>query len=238
MEADDAVLIALLNRPRDLEIVHAEHWYRIPAQRAPEHSIHARYLAFYLTSAFGDDRWSIREYAPVRGHELVRRGDLFPLEADHPRANEPYYKLQLGPMIQLPRPITSRRGRRILFVWTNGERFSRAVEIDDLLGKSAADDLLWDALKSAGIGAEHQVVVRDRRARYRVDYWIPCGDGVLAVLLGDTPQLPKSKKWRELDLSEEEVLSSPAQCVERIASMVGEMGNAKYTPEQPHEHSH
>lgn len=238
MEADDTVLIVLLNRPRDLEIVESEHWYRVPARRAPAHAIHARYLAFYLTSAFGAGRWSIREYAPVRGHELVRRGDLFPLEADHPRADEPYLKFQLGPLIQLPRAIVSQRGRRILFVWTNGERFSRAVEIDDLLGKSAADDLLWDALKTAGIHAERQVAIHDRQGRYRVDYWIACERGHLAVQLSGSPPLPKSKQWHTLEIVEDEIFAKLNQCVERISNMILEMGNAKYTSEQPHEHSH
>lgn len=232
------VLIVLLNRPHDLEIVHSEHWYRIPTRRAPAHAIHARYIGFYLTSAFRDDRWSIREYAPVRGHELVRRSDLFPLQLDHPRAAEPYYKFQLGPLIQLPRPIVSPRGRRLLFVWTNGERFSRAVEIDDLLGKSAADDLLWDALKTAGVHGERQVAIRDRRGRYRVDYWIPCVQGHLAVQFSGSPLLPKSRKWRVLEIDEDKVFDELDQCVERILRMTREMGNIKYTSEQPHEHPH
>ncbi len=238
MEPDDTVLVVLLNCPRDLEILQSEHWYRVPARRAPAHSIHARFLAFYLTGAFGDNRWSIREYAPVRGHEMVRRGDLFPDEADHPRVDEPYLKFQLGPLIQLPRPIVSPRGRRILFVWTTGERFSRAVEIDDLLGKSAADDLLWDALKTAGIRAERQVAVRDRRGRYRVDYWIPCEQGHLAIQLSGSLPLPKNRKWRALEISEDEISAKLDQCIERISRMIREMGNAKYTSEQPHEHSH
>ena len=173
MDADEVVLVALLNQPRDLEIVRAEHWYRIPAKHAPAHFTQARYVAFYLTRSFGACKWSIREYAPVRGHELVRRRDLFPDEIDHPRADDAYYKLQLGQLIALPRPIVSRAGRRVLFIWTTGDKFLRAVEINDLLGKSEADDALWSALKQSRIAAERQIIVRDVRARYRVDFWIP-----------------------------------------------------------------
>ena len=90
MDADDVVLVALMNQPRDLEIICAEHWYRIPAKHAPAHITQARYVAFYLTKNFGDAKWSIREYAPIRGHELVRRRDLFPGDIDHPRADEAY----------------------------------------------------------------------------------------------------------------------------------------------------
>ena len=194
MDADDGVLIVLMNNRRDYDLARREHWYRVPARNAPEHLTRARYIAFYLTKTFGDERWSIREYAPVQGHELVRRRDLFPEEANHPRADDSYYKLQLGSMIRLRRPITSRIGRRVLFIWTTGEKFSRAVELNDLLGTSDADDALWSALKDARIAAERQVIVKDARARYRVDYWISCARGDIAIGLGASSRgLPKGR---------------------------------------------
>jgi hypothetical protein len=62
----------------------------------------------FFTKAFGEEKWSIRWYAPVRGHELVRRRDLLPDEA--------YYKLQLGPLMQLELAIHSLRWLRISFL--------------------------------------------------------------------------------------------------------------------------
>lgn len=229
MDADDVVLVALINQPRDLEIVRAEHWYRIPAKHAPAHFAQARYLAFYLTRAFAENKWSICEYAPMRGHELVRRCDLFPEETDHPRADDAYYKVQLGPLIALPRPIVSRAGRRLLFIWTTGDKFLRAVEINDLLGRSDADDALWDALKAAQIPAERQVLVRDARSRYRVDYWIPCARGHVAVLLSDAPhRLPKGRRTRALQFSGEDVYARRADCIDQIRQTVRELGDLKY----------
>lgn len=229
VDADDVVLIALVNRPRDLEIVRTEHWYRVPAKHAPDHLAAAQYLAFYLTRAFGEEKWSIREYARVRGHELVRRRDLFPDESDHPRSEGVYYKLELGPLIPLARPIVSRTSRRLLFVWTTGDRFSRAVEINDLIGKSEEDDALWDALKGAGLWGERQVTVRDARARYRVDYWLPCARGNVAIVLGERArQLPKGRTWRALQFSPEQVTLSPASCIGQIRRMVRELGGMKY----------
>ncbi|MBI5304802.1 MAG: hypothetical protein HY868_21890 [Chloroflexi bacterium] len=230
MEADDGVLVALVNQPRDLEIVRAERWYRIPAKYAPTHLTQVRYLAFYLPRAFGECKWTIREYAPVRGHELVRRRDLFPAESDHPRADDAYYKLQLGQLIALPRPIISPRGRRMLFIWTTGDKFSRAVELNDLLGANAADDALWRALQDARIGGERQIVVRDARTRYRVDFWIPClrGDVVIA-LGGPARKLPKTNQWRALRFSTTEIELCAANCVRQIKRVVRELGGAKYT---------
>jgi hypothetical protein len=229
MDADDAVLVVLMNNPRDMEIARNKHWYRVPVKHASSHITHARYLAFYLTSAFGDRRWSIREYAPVCGHELVRRRDLFEGETDHPRANDAYYKLQLGSIIQIARPITSRTGRRVLFIGTTGDKFSRAVELNDLLGKSEADDSLWDALKAKEIAAERQVVVRDARARYRVDYWIRCVQGNIAIVLGKANRkLPKGKGWQGLVYSEEDIFTAKDKCLREVQRLVRELGGNQY----------
>jgi len=131
IEPDDRVLVCLMNNPRDLEIARWDHWYRIPVKHAPADYL-ADILAFYLTAAFGDEKWAIHEYARVRGHELVRRVDLFPDEADHPRANDLYYKMQLGPLQRLSRPIPSLRWRRITFLQTTGDRFLNALDVGEL----------------------------------------------------------------------------------------------------------
>jgi hypothetical protein len=131
IEPDARVLVCLINRPRDLEIARWDHWYRIPVKHAPPDYL-ADILAFYLSAPFGDEKWAIHEYAEVRGHELVRRVDLFPAEPDHPRANELYYKMQLGPLQRLSRPIPSLKWRRIAFIQTTGDRFMNALEVSEL----------------------------------------------------------------------------------------------------------
>ena len=125
------VLVCLINQPKDLEIARWDHWYRIPVKHAPPEYL-SELLAFYLTADFGDEKWAIHEYAEVRGHELVRRVDLFPDQLDHPRANEAYYKLQLGPLHRLPRPIPSLKWRRVTFIETTGDRLLNALELNDL----------------------------------------------------------------------------------------------------------
>lgn len=230
MDEDDVVLIVLAKSPRDLEIVRTEHWYRVPTKHAPAHLTQANYIAFYLTKAFGEYKWSIHEYAQVRGHELVQRSDLFPHELDHPRSGEAYFKLQLSPLMQLPQPIVSRRGRRVLFIWTSGRKLSRAVEINDLLGKSEADDALWEGLKEAGIGAERQVVVRDSRRRYRVDYWIPAQCGNLSIIIANGRRgHPRGRLWRHLQFSEQDAIARCGECVNMVKHALRELGGAKYT---------
>ena len=97
-------------------------------------------IAFYLAAPFGDERWAIHEYAEVRGHEMVRRVDLFPDEPEHARANELYYKMQLGPLMRLPRAIPSLKWRRLTFLQTTGDRLLNALDVNELVesaGKTA-----------------------------------------------------------------------------------------------------
>jgi hypothetical protein len=63
---------------------------------------------------------------------VTTRRQLLPDEADHPRANDCYYKLELGPLERLPRPIPSHRLRRITFIATTLDRLLNAQEINDL----------------------------------------------------------------------------------------------------------
>ncbi|HEY3291218.1 MAG TPA: hypothetical protein VGK87_13905 [Anaerolineae bacterium] len=132
IEPDARVLVCLMNTPRDLEIARWDHWYRIPVKHAPPDFL-ADIIAFYLASAFDDEKWAIHEYAHVRGHELVRRCDMFPDQPNHPRANDLYYKMQLGPLLRLARPIPSLRWRRIAFIETTGDRLLHALEISELV---------------------------------------------------------------------------------------------------------
>ena len=98
------VLVCLIPTPRDLEIARLLGWYRIPLRTAPK-VVAVDYLAFYQPSAFGDHSRQIEFIAQVKGHELTTRGELLKDEANHPRAKEEYYKLQLGGLEKLKEPI-------------------------------------------------------------------------------------------------------------------------------------
>ncbi len=131
MYPEDRVLVAYVPQPADFELIQKRSWYRIPYKKAPK-GVHAEYLAFYFGRQFGEEKWAIRYYAPNLGHELMRRAELLPHEPDHPRANEVYYKVQLGALRSLARPIVSLSWRRLLFVHTTWDRFQDAHEVGDL----------------------------------------------------------------------------------------------------------
>ncbi len=138
LELDDLVLVAILRERRDLQIARILGWYRIPLKSAPK-MIRVDWIAFYLTADFGAERWSVRYLAPVRGYELVRRGELLLEEGEHPAVDDPYYKVSLGPLRKLARPIPAGRWRRLTFLYTTGRRILAADEVGDLtMGNSEA----------------------------------------------------------------------------------------------------
>ena len=143
VQSDDLVLVAIMNDRRDLEIARVLGWYRIPVETAPK-TLQVDWVAFYLTAAFEDLKWSIRHVAPVRGFELTRRRDLLRDEPEHPRADEPYFKVQLGPLQQLSRPIPAKRWRRFTFLYTTGERLHAAEDVRDLrVADARTRSTLW-----------------------------------------------------------------------------------------------
>ena len=147
IQADDLDLIAIVSSPRDLEIARVLGWYRIPLATSPK-TVRVDWIAFYQTASFGDERWSVRYYAQVRGFELVRREELLRDELDHPRAKEPYFKLQLGPLEVLPNPIPSQKWRRFTFLYSTGNRLLKARDLKDLRVTSAREKAsLWQQLR-------------------------------------------------------------------------------------------
>jgi hypothetical protein len=198
MHPEDRVLVAVMNRRRDFELARDEGWYRVPVKYAPPATAEAAYVAFYFTRAFGEERWAIHWYAPVRGHELLRRRDLLPEESDHPRADNAYYVLQLGPLERLEPPIISLRWRRITFIETSWDRFQMAQEINELYASGA--DGLFVTLKDMGLTPERELPLREADKEYVVDLGIPCRDGTLAIVLGERSGPPGALRFSSGDL--------------------------------------
>ena len=114
------IIVCLLPTPRDMEIARLLGWYRIPLRTAPK-VVAVDYLAFYQPATFGERGGQIEFIAPVRGHELTTRAELLKDEADHPRAREEYYKIQIGGLEKLKEPINAGKWKRLTFLYSTGE---------------------------------------------------------------------------------------------------------------------
>lgn len=166
----DLVLVCLLPSQRDLEIARLLGWYRIPFRTAPK-VVAVDYLAFYQPGSFGEGTGRIEWIAPVRGHELTTRAELLRDESDHPRAGEEYFKIQLGPLERLPRPVGAEKWKRLTFLYTTGEYLLKAQTLNDLVVQSDERQFLWQSLRER---AENEQF-------YKVDF--PEADIPLEVLI-------------------------------------------------------
>lgn len=237
LSGDPPVLVVVVNDPEDLTRAREQGWYRIPLERAPSR-VAAEYLAFYQTGAFPpDERWAVRWYAAVREYRIAARRELIPEEPDHPRADHRYFKVTLGPLEALPRPIPSRRLRRITFIPTTLARLLKAEEINDLWIKSSAQEQLWAALRQADLEAERQYPLRDDLPQYVADFAVFCRRGRVALLVTDEPHsecelregvapdyLLAAGQWIALQATRDELTADPMGWVKRMAGLAESLG--------------
>jgi hypothetical protein len=174
LNPSDLILVCVLPGPRDLEIARLLGWYRIPFRTAPK-VVAVDALAFYQPGAFGESGGRIEFLAPVRGYELTTRAELLRDEPEHPRAREEYFKIQLGLLERLARPIVADKWRRLTFLYTTGEYLLKAKTLNDLVVQSDERQLLWQSLRERAVNEQ----------TYKVD--LPEADippEVLIALLG------------------------------------------------------
>jgi hypothetical protein len=146
LQPTSLILVCLLPSPRDLEIARLLGWYRIPLRTAPK-VVAVDYLAFYQPSAFGERGGKIEFIAEVRGHELTTRGELLKDEANHPRAREEYYKIQIGGLERLKEPVLADKWKRVTFLYTTGEYLLKAKTLNDLVVDGDERQILWHSLR-------------------------------------------------------------------------------------------
>ena len=68
-------------------------------------------------------------------------------EADHPRANEEYFKVQLGGLEKLSAPITTDKWKRLTFLYSTGEYLLNAKTLNDLVVEGEERESLWKSLR-------------------------------------------------------------------------------------------
>ncbi len=153
MLPEDSVLVGVINRKRDLVYARDQHWYRIPQVRMPQ-GVTADYLAFFLSRAFGERNGAVHFYARKKGLELRYRRDLLPNEPNHRRADEVYYRVALGDLLEKNPPVVNTTKRSFAFIYTTWDRFVHAQTITDLYSDDDQFvDRLFYALHEYGVSA-------------------------------------------------------------------------------------
>lgn len=173
------MLVAVINRERDLAIAQREHWYRVPVQQAPN-GVYAEYIAFFLSRTFKEQNGGVHYYARRTGVELARRRDLLPDEASHPRADCLYHKLQFGELRRKEPPILNPTRRGVAFIFTTWDRFCVARTLADLY--SDADqfvDRVYHALLQAGLRPERIWEASRLAGTGGAELRLPCARGIV-----------------------------------------------------------
>jgi len=184
MSKSTQLLVGIVNSKSDFDIIHNQHWYRIPIDKA-EKLLKKRWppiwIAFYYTNAIKDNPQMIIHYARVSSIKEAARKELFPNEKENYKSKRSYFKISFRKIYTLPKPILSRRWRRIVFINTTYKKFIAAIEINDLFDGSSLEDRLWVQMKRDRISAERQEVIKVDDNFYFLDFAIHCKKGKLNI---------------------------------------------------------
>ncbi|MEO0077006.1 MAG: DUF559 domain-containing protein, partial [candidate division WOR-3 bacterium] len=224
-----------IQRKKDWDILNKEHWYRIPVKTAPKIFNKAKFIAFYQTKSFGNEKYAVNYYAPIIKVEITKRIALLPDEPTHLRANDDYFKITIGNLTKLPKPIPSLRWRRITFIPTTFGRLMNATEINDLWCTSIIEEKMYQYLKKEYINPERQYFVYDTEEPYCLDFAIFCKDGKIDIECdGERYHLTKqavakdrtrnndltSSGWLILRFSGKEINSDIKNCIKKIKKTI------------------
>jgi len=234
---DKIVLVGVLKNRRDLKILLTEKWYRMPVAYAPKRLFH--YLAFYQPALFGREGKGIQYYARVLNSRTFLRSDLLPAESSHPRAGDYYFKIRVGKIRKLSRPIKNTTPRRVSFGFTTLKRLLKSKNILELYGVAPTEEMVGRALKRAGIKAIPQYYVLGGKKRYCLDFAVFCKKGTIAIECDNkkahsSPGARKKDKiknaylrrhgLRVIRLKEFDIIKRLDYCLNRVEKLVQDLG--------------
>jgi len=180
----EELLVGIVNRISDYDIIKNRFWYRIPVDKADK-MLKKRWppdwIAFYYTAAIKKYPQMIIHYGKVSNITIDTRKELFPSEKKNYKTNKKYYKISFYEIRILPKPILSRRWRRIVFIQTTFKKFIKAREVNDLFDGSSLEDKLWAEFKRNRISADRQEVVKIDDNFYFLDFAIHCKKGNIDI---------------------------------------------------------
>lgn len=232
------VLVGVVNREKDLKIALDRHWYRIPVKYAPRKK--ADFLALYQTRIFDGNGKSINFYAPIKRYSLTCRRYILPEEKNHPRLDELYQKLDLGPVRCISKSIKNKTGLRVNFGFTTLERLLKAREIKQLFNIAPLEQIMSLELDKNNIKATRQYcIMKNSRCRYRLDFAIFCKKGKIDIECDNKKwhyqpirrikdrkrnRWLKENGWTILRFLDNEITTDLQNCVRKIKHLIHLLG--------------
>lgn len=222
-------LVAVVNNITDLQRAASQGWYRIPQRKAPRR-IGADYLAFYQTGAFQaqEEAQTVTYYAPTKRYQLLTRGELVPDEPDHPRAEEYYFRIEIGPLQRLERPIPAGKFRRVTFIHTTFDHLLTAESVSGLFYKEDPFERLWQSLREHKLRPLPNRVVGDTP----IDITLRARGGYLGIYCTDEVgtkeyrPLTLADRWEFLAFSTLTIEQELNRCLRQIGAKLIELGGS------------
>jgi len=150
-ERSATIMVGPLRGPEHRELIHRARFYHVPVSAIAASRASVDYIAFYEgASRFHNRTGVIREYARVVRVSRMRRCDLPGLTWPSRGAPDAlYFRFDLGPIQELPRPITNPDRLRIAFRFPDLERFQEAETLRHLRGSGLRDRKLGKQQKGS-----------------------------------------------------------------------------------------
>jgi hypothetical protein len=128
------VMVGTVRGPEHLELIRRARFYHVPISAIAASRADVAYVAFYEgATRFRGQVGVIREFAAVLRVSRVRRAELPGLTWPGRRGeNALYYRFDLGPLQQLPRPIANPDRLRVVFRFPDLAKFQGAATLRDL----------------------------------------------------------------------------------------------------------
>lgn len=232
------VIIAVVNREKDLGIAINRHWYRIPVRYAPKRK--ADFLALYQTQTFNGSGKLINFYAPIKKYSFAFRRNLLPEEKDNPRINHLYQKLVLGPIRKTPKKIRNKIGIRVNFGFTTLEKLLHAKEIGQLFNLAPLEQIISGEMQKNNIKAARQYcIMKNGHCKYRLDFAIFCKKGRIDIECDNEKwhykprRIIKDKRrnlwlekhgWRIIRFPGNQITTNPHNCIRKIKQAIHSLG--------------
>ncbi|MEZ4615284.1 MAG: hypothetical protein R2867_07200 [Caldilineaceae bacterium] len=139
----------------------------------------------------------------------MTRREVLPTEADHPRADDYYFRIEIGPL-QRSQTDSGRRSSGVTFIHTTFDQLLTAEKVSDLFRKDDPFERLWHSLREHKLRPLKNRLVGDRP----VDITLRARGGYLGI---DCPEIDSTQERRLLPLADRwEFLSFSATSIEQI----------------------
>lgn len=226
------VLVAVVNNMADLQRAASQGWYRIPQRKAPRR-IGADFLAFYQTGAFQaqEEAQTVTYYAPTKRYQLVTRRELMPEETNHPRADDFYFRIEIGPLQRLERAVPAESFRRVTFIHTSFHHLLTAEKVSDLFRKEDAFERLWQSLREHKLRPLKNRLVGDQP----IDITLRARGGYLGINCTESVStqegrlIPLADRWEFLSFATLSIEQDLNRCLRQIGAALISFGGSDLT---------